>query len=63
MLLVANFGQYKMILKTWKTTETLAHRYSSESIQRELSNEYQGLNDFQKTLRSCALDESSLKAL
>ena len=27
--------------KTWKMTETLAHEYSSESTQRELSNEYQ----------------------
>ena len=42
---------------------TLAHGYSSESIQRELSNEYQ--NDrvsmvFKTTLCTCALDESSL---
>ena len=36
-------------------TETLAQGYSSESIQRELSNEYQ-----QKSFRLCALDESSL---
>ena len=27
--------------KTWKMTETLANGYSSESTQRELSNEYQ----------------------
>ena len=26
--------------KSWKMTETLANRYSSESTQRELSNEY-----------------------
>ena len=25
----------------WKMTETLAHGYSSESTQQELSNEYQ----------------------
>ena len=41
MLLVANFGQYKMMRKTWKMSETLANGYSSESTQRELSNEYQ----------------------
>ena len=36
------FGQYKKMLKTFKKmTETLAHGYSSESTQRELSNEYQ----------------------
>ena len=34
-------------------TDTLAHVYSSESSQRELSNEYQqGLDGFQKSLRS-----------
>ena len=27
--------------KAWKMTETLAHGYSSESAQSELSNEYQ----------------------
>ena len=44
-------------------TETLEHGYSSESTQRELSNEYQhdrGLDSFQKSLPSCAFDESSL---
>ena len=30
-----------MMQKTWKITETLANGYSSESTQRELSNEYQ----------------------
>ena len=35
------FGQYKMMQKTWKMTETLANGYSSESTRRELSNEYQ----------------------
>ena len=44
-------------------TETLANGYSSESTQRELSNEYQ--HDrfwmvFQKSLHLCALDESTL---
>ena len=30
-----------MVQKTFKMTETLANRYSSESTPRELSNEYQ----------------------
>ena len=34
-------GLYKMMQKTWKITEPLAHGYSSESTQQELSNEYQ----------------------
>ena len=38
---VGYFGQYKMMQKSWKITETLAYRYSSESAQRGLSNEYQ----------------------
>ena len=35
------FGQYKIMRKTWIMTETLANGYTSESTQRELSNEYQ----------------------
>ena len=43
------FGQYKMMQKTYKMTETLVHGYLSESTQKELSestqkelsNEYQ----------------------
>ena len=35
------FGQYKMMQKSEKITKTLANGYSSESAQRELSNEYQ----------------------
>ena len=35
------FHQYRMMLKTLKTTGTLAHGYSSESTKRKLSNEYQ----------------------
>ena len=34
-------GQYKMMHKTWKMTETLANGYSYESTRQELSNEYQ----------------------
>ena len=35
------FGQYKMMQKSWKMTETLANGYSSEITQQDLSNEYQ----------------------
>ena len=35
------FALYKMMQKSWKMTETLAHEYSSKSAQLELSNEYQ----------------------
>ena len=41
MLLVANMANTKWCKKTEKMTETLAHGYSSESTQQELSNEYQ----------------------
>ena len=44
-------------------TETLAHGYSSESTHREQTNEYQPdrvLDDFQKSLCPCALEECSL---
>ena len=41
MLLVANLANTNCCKKTWKFTETLANGYSSESTQRELSNEYQ----------------------
>ena len=41
MLLVANFTSTIWCKKTGKITETLANGYSSESTQRELSNEYQ----------------------
>ena len=43
--------------------ETLAHGYSSEITQQELSNKYQhdGLDGFQKSLRPCTLDEGSLR--
>ena len=57
------FGQYKMIQESWKTTETLANWYSSESTQSELSNEYQHGRIkmvFQIYLHPCILDESSL---
>ena len=37
----AQFDYYKMIQKTYKMTETLAHGHSFESTQQELSNEYQ----------------------
>ena len=51
--------------KTWKMTETLAHEYSSDSTQWELSNEYQ--HDRVKMvfkdlciLYPCALNKCSL---
>ena len=51
-----------MMEKPGKMTEILAYGYSSESTQRELSNEYQ--HDrvwvFFKYLRPCAFDKSSL---
>ena len=37
---MANLASTKW-LKPWEMTETLAHGYSSESTQQELSNEYQ----------------------
>ena len=40
MVLAANFANAKWE-KNWEMTETLAHGYSSESTQLELSNEYQ----------------------
>ena len=41
MLLVANFVNTKWCKKTFKMTEILAHGHSSDSTQRELSNENQ----------------------
>ena len=38
---MANLINTKKCEKSWKITETLANGYSSESTQRELSNEYQ----------------------
>ena len=38
MLLLANSANTKMMQKNWNVTETLAHWYSSEGSQRELSN-------------------------
>ena len=35
------FWHYKIMQKPEKITETLGNGYSSESTQRELSNEYQ----------------------
>ena len=65
MLLVANLAITKLCYKKthWKMTETLAHWCPSNSTQGELSNEYKHdrvLKGFQKSLRLCALGESSL---
>ena len=51
-----------MTPKTYEMDETLAYGYSSESAERELSNEYQ--HDrvwvvFKKYLHPCVMDESS----
>ena len=40
MLLVANLANTKDAKENLQTTETLANGYSTESTQRELSNEY-----------------------
>ena len=37
----SSFGQYEIMQKSGKMIVTLAHWYSSESTQLELSNEYQ----------------------
>ena len=41
MLLVANSPNAKWCKTNWKINENMANGYSSESTQRELSNEYQ----------------------
>ena len=41
MLLVANLANTKWCITPCKMTETLAHGYSSDSTQQELSNKYQ----------------------
>ena len=40
---------------TWKMTETLTHWYSSESTQRELSNEYLWDRDYMVLKNICVL--------
>ena len=63
MQLVANLANKKRHKIPEKITETLAHGYLSEITQRELSNKYNmtGLDAFQKSLRPCSFDKSSLK--
>ena len=52
------FGRYKMMQKQ-RMAETLTHGFSSESTQRELSNEFQH-DRVQMVLKNrFALDESS----
>ena len=55
-LMVANFANTKWCKRPCKMTKTLAHVYSSESSQQEVY----GLDDFQKSLCHCALDERSI---
>ena len=47
-----------MMQKHVKMTETLAHGYSSESTQPELSNEYQQDRVFKNCLHPCAFESS-----
>ena len=63
MLLVANLANTKWCKVNWKMIKTLEHGYSYKSYQCELSDEYQHdrvREGFQKSLRPCSLDESSL---
>ena len=64
MLLVANLAIIISDTKKKEMTETQANGYSSESTQRARAIKWiptwQGLGGFQKSLRSCALDGSSL---
>ena len=60
MLLMATIWSIQNNAKNLKMTETLAYGYSSESPQWELSTDIQGLDSFQRYLRPCALDRSSL---
>ena len=41
MLVLTNLAKTKYSQKNFKMAETLAYGHSSESTQRELSNEYQ----------------------
>ena len=66
MLLVANSSNTKWCKKPEKWLKHLAHVYSSESTQWELSNEYQQyqrLDDFEKSLRPCTLGESTSRSI
>ena len=62
MLLVANWADTKCCKPPKKLLKTLAHGYSSESSQLELSNQYKHDRVFRWFLKKllCALDESSL---
>ena len=55
MLLVTYLVNTKRCIKTQKITETLANGYSSESTQRELSNEYQDDRVSSFSQESCIL--------
>ena len=61
MLVMANLTNTKWCKKKWKKTETMANGHSSESTQRELSNEYQqdrAWMFFKSLLGPCPLEES-----
>ena len=59
MLLVADFTNTKWCKKLKKMTETLAYGYSSESTQREISNNMTGLRWFSKVFASLCFDTLS----
>ena len=62
LLVVANLANIKCCKEPCKMIETLAHGYSYESAQRELSDEYQhgtGLDSFQILLRFLRLGRTS----
>ena len=63
MMLLANLVNTSLCKKL-KMNENLAYGFSSQSFQKELSNECQydrvGSDGFQKSLPPCAWDESSL---
>ena len=66
-MMMANFADTKYLVmpKTSKMIDTLAHGYSSENTQLELSNEYQHgrvLMVLKKSLHTCALVESIINS-
>ena len=67
MLLVANLANTKWCKKSQLMTDTLANCYSIWELSRAFQwiPIWQGLDDFQKSLRRCALDNvaSALKGL
>ena len=66
MLLMANLANTKLMQKTLKMTETLAHVYSSPRVLSKsfpVNTNMTGFRWFSKFLHPCALDESIASAL